>query len=412
MAFKDITKVLYDGEILLNYIDKSHYYGVRERVNFDLPVEDKKAWGKSSRPKGTTTLLGDTLEKKGLMTWPMGMALSELFGFYNFNATDENGKEIKLTGFSKEKGTLWSDPLMEDRITMPMTEEELLPVVKSASENYLRLQKKGADIGSVVHDAIEHYVLVNPNKLEPVFFEKKVPALDENGKNILDEDGDETFNTEMVQDFNKDGSPKMEIPAPRPSGFDIQESYMWSIKDSEYETEADKDQALEDFKDDTAMAELAFNRFVQWWTEEQPELLAAEQLVYSRKNHISGTFDALIRWNGKVYLTDWKTSKASKSKEAAMPEGINYQYFIQDAIYAMALEEEGSLLAELGIDGIDGLMVVSCRKDGGFTALNSEEVGLTYEEVLDWAESVIASYKFATIVKRGLNAHAEGGKDE
>jgi len=412
MAFKDITKILYDGEIRLDYKDKSHYYGVRERVNFDLPVEDMKAWGKNSRPKGTTTLLGDTLEKKGLMTWPMGVALAELFGFYNFKTVDDDGKETRRIGFSKEKGTMWSDPLMEDRITMPMTAEDLLPVVKSASENYLRKQKKGADIGSVVHDAIEHYVLANPNKLEPVFFEKKVPILDKKGKNVLDKEGDETFDTVMEQEFNEDGSPKMAIPLPRAPGFDIQEQYMWSIKQSEYETEAERDKALEDFKEDTAMAELAFNRFVVWWTEEKPELLAAEQLVYSRKNHISGTFDALIRYKGKVYLTDWKTSNASKSKEAAMPEGINYQYFIQDAIYAMALEEEGSLLAELDVEQIDGLMVVSCRKDGGFTALNSEEVGLTYDEVIDWAESVIASHKFAVITKRGLIAHAEKGDDE
>jgi len=412
MAFGDITKILYDGEIRLDYKDKTHYYGVRERVNFDLPIEDMKAWGKNSRPKGTTTLLGDTLEKKGLMTWPMGMALQELFGFYNFKTVDENGKEIRRTGFSKEKGTMWSDALSDDRIIMPMTLDELLPIVKSASENYLRKQKKGADIGSVVHNAIEQYVLANPNKLEPVFFEKRAPRLHKDGSPWTDKEGNELIDTTMVQEFNEDGSPKMEIPAPRPSGFDIQEQYMWSIKDSEYETDADRDKALEDFKDDTAMAELAFNRFVVWWTEEKPELLAAEQLVYSRKHHISGTFDALIRFRGKVYLTDWKTSNASKSKEAAMPEGINYSYFIQDAIYAIALEEEGSLLAELGVDEIDGLMVVSCRKDGGFTALNSEEVGLDIFEVKQWAECVIASYKFAAITKRGLIAHAEKEEDE
>src|SRR5487761_1090988 len=103
MAFKDIEKIFYDGKVKINYLDKQHMYYARMRENWDLPVEDKKAWGKASRPKGTTTLLEDTLEKKGLMTWPMGLALGELFGFYNF----KNDKGDKMLGFSRGKGTLW-----------------------------------------------------------------------------------------------------------------------------------------------------------------------------------------------------------------------------------------------------------------------------------------------------------------
>lgn len=386
-----MTAILYNGDIRLDYKDKSHYYGVRERVNYDLPVENLKAWGKSSRPKGTTTLLGDTLEKKGLMTWPMGVALAELFGFYDFDSKDQDGNPLRLTGFSKEKGTLWDDPLAENRTISTFTAEDLLPKVLSASKNYVRKQKKGADIGSVVHDAIEHYINANPNKPEPVVVSKK--------------DG----GFEVVVD--KDGNAVLELPDIRPSLFDIKENYMWSIKESEYETEADEAQALIDFVPDTNMAQLAFDRFCVWWNTERPELLAAEQLIYSRKHHVSGTFDALIRWKDKVYLVDWKTSKASMSKDAAMPDGINYQYFIQDAIYALGLEEEGSLLEELGVEKVDGLMVVSARKDGGFAAITSEDIGLSTDECKDWAQSVMLSHHYAKTAKGGLWAYNERSKD-
>ena len=59
MAFKDITKVLYDGTIKLDYKDKAHRYYVRKRINFDLPEDDAKAWSKLYTLKVQTTLFGD-----------------------------------------------------------------------------------------------------------------------------------------------------------------------------------------------------------------------------------------------------------------------------------------------------------------------------------------------------------------
>lgn len=421
MASKDMSVVMYDGSIRLNYIDKSHYYSVQHRENWDLPEDDPKAWGNKSRPKGTTTLLGDTLEKKGLMTWPMGMALQELFGFYNFEvpAEDEDGNTIydksgepvmvKRVGFSKDKGTMWlyNVDTNEPRL-LDLEPEEVMPLVKSASQNYLRKQKKGADIGSIVHEAIEHFVKANPNTLEPVMIEKKVPILGKSGENILDEDGDETFNVVFETELDKDGNVLMGLPEIRQSGFDIAEQYMWNIKDNEnnYETVKEYYNALEEFPDDVKMAQLAFDRFVAWWALERPELLGAEDLVYSKVNNVSGTFDGLleIKGRGKV-LVDWKTSNASKSKAAAMPEGINYQYFIQSAIYAMAW-------AEMGNGMVDDLAIVSCRKDGGFTIIYASDLGLDIEDCFDWAESVIACYMYGEKVRKGLIAHAEDNNKE
>lgn len=357
MAFKDITKVLYDGQIKLDYKDKAHRYYARPRINWDLPESDAKAWGKIMYPKGTTTLLGDTLEKKGLMQWPKGLAIRELFGYYNFTDAEGNKRE----GFSKEVGTLWQDGHL-----LPLDQETVLPLVRSADTAWQRKQKKGADIGSVVHDAIEHYI--------------------------------------------------RELP------FDIAEQYMWNIKetfpmpennDDVDEFEGERNLALQEFEEDVKMATLAFEQFTQWWDATKPVLFGAEDLLYSLEYNVCGTYDADLgikpehhpradMFPGKEVIrcmTDWKTSNASKSKEAAMPEGLGYSYFIQSAIYEL-------MKREMGQEPSDDVMLVSARKDGGFTVLFASELGFTMDELLDWARFVIKSYQFMARMKDGLWAHA------
>lgn len=359
MAFRDITEHFYPNEkgeptVKIDYKDKAHRYYAYPRIDFNLPVTDRKAWGKLIYPKGTTTLIGDTLEKKGLMKWPMGLALRELTGFYDFY----NDQGEKLTGFSKPQGQLVGTLWDEDGFLKQLDEEALLPLVKSAAEASDRKKKKGADIGSIVHDAIEHYITDQP--------------------------------------------------------FDIGESYMWSIKDAEYENEGAKNQALKEFPNDVAQAELAFAEFVNWWEKTTPTLHGAEKLLYSLQYNVCGTYDADVSVPGKHHpimtkkklvrcTVDWKTSNASKSKEAAMPEGINYQYFTQSAIYEL-------IRREMGLEPADDLLIVSARKDGGFSLVYASELGLSVQDCIDAAVATIKCYQFADKAKRGLVAHAEGAK--
>lgn len=351
MAFKDMEVVLYGGKYRITYLDKAHRYYRSSRINWDLPETDPKAWGKKKQPKGTTTLLGDTLEKKGLMTWPMGLALRELFGFYDF--TNENGE--RMTGFSKDVGTFWTRP---DEFK---AQDTALPNILSASKAWQRKQKKGADIGNVVHDAIEHFV--------------------------------------------------------REQEFDIGLTYLNSVKEAEYESEAMREKALKEFDEDVKQATAAFNEFVRWWNEKKPTLVGAEELVYSpgivhteandpaclvkdengecHCEEYSGTYDGLIRLDAKLALCDWKTSNASASREAAAPQGVYYSYFIQSAAYAAAW-------AEMGNDMPDDLLIVSARKDGGFDTKLLSEVGLSVQQAVDWWKAVKTAYRNMAIVKAKL----------
>jgi len=317
-------------------------------------------------PKGTTTLIGDVLEKNGLMTWPMGMALQELFGFYKFEGDDGT----KLKGFMKEKainkdgkvtetgrliGTMWDHHDDGSVHTKVLGTEDALPILISAQENHLRKKKKGADIGSVVHDAIDHFI-----------------------------------NKQM---------------------FDIAEQYMWSIKDCEYEHEADRLQALEDFEEDVKLATKAYESFITWWTNTSPILYGSEDLLYSMKHNICGTYDGDIGIKAEHHpvfkdlgqkiirvTADWKTSKASQSQAAGMPQGIGYNYFLQDALYEIQRRE-------MGFPPADDLLVVSCRKDGGFTLIYASELEFTVGDCIAWAEAVILCYRMMTKAKQGLWEH-------
>jgi hypothetical protein len=387
MAFHDITKCLYpreDGKntIKLDYKDKAHRYYIRERIDFDRDESDAKAWGKVVPGSvGVTTLMGDTLEKKGLMNYAMTKALMYLFGFYEFK-TDDGEKKI---GYSKKGAqSLWDGETLK-----PLTRDEALEEISYGSKASLRHTKKGADIGSVVHDAIEHYVLNNTNLPTPV----------------LTDDGVK---------LGKDGKPVMKIQNHGQPAFDIEEQYMANLRDAEYETEYEKEMALKDFPLDVEMAKKAYNRFVLWWETTNPLLYAAEDVLYSKKHHIPGTYDADLgipieqhpvpeMFKGKTHVrctTDWKTSNASVSKEAAAPEGVYYTYFLQDAIYEIARRE-------MGMPPADDLLVVSARKDGEFTPLFASELGLTVDECLEWAECVIYCHKMMKRIKAGLLKHGE-----
>ncbi len=383
MAFKDISKVLYNGSIKIDYKDKAHRYYVRHRLNYDMNPDNPKAWSKIVYPMGTTTLIGDTLEKKGLMTWPMGLALGELFGFYDFKTNDGEQK----TGFTKNKGTLWGDGHL-----LHVDKDTALPLILSASKAWQRKQAKGADIGSVVHDAIEHYVLANPNVLEPV--------VDDNGEPVID----------------ANGQPKTVMPAPgRPSHFDIKEQYMWNIKEAITDVESPEfARAMDDFDHDTDCAQKAFDEFKKWWDTTRPALYGAEDLLYSKEYNVSGTYDGDIGipvmfhpradlFPNKEFVrctTDWKTSNASSSKDAAAPEGVYYSYFIQLAIYEL-------MRREMGMPPADDLLTVSARKDGGFSLVYASELGLTVDECLEWAKCVITCAVLAKKTKKALLEHAE-----
>ena len=81
------------------------------------------------------------------------------------------------------------------------------------------------------------------------------------------------------------------------------------------------------------------------------ELYAVEQFMISKKLGVAGTVDLVGKWNDKIAVIDWKTSKNLKDYHQIT------NYFIQGCAYtAMFYEMTGTLCDEIvivmGIDGV------------------------------------------------------------
>lgn len=124
--------------------------------------------------------------------------------------------------------------------------------------------------------------------------------------------------------------------------------------------------------------QLAMKAYHDWKKDSGLEILATEQVVYSKDFHYAGTYDAIVRdKDGKQYLLDFKTTNASREA----PEGIYSEYFVQLGAYAGAHYEQ-ALADEVDMH-IDGLMVVSVKKTGVYHVKTNEDVGLSVEEAID-----------------------------
>ena len=80
-------------------------------------------------------------------------------------------------------------------------------------------------------------------------------------------------------------------------------------------------------------------KFHEFWTTHKPELISAEEFVWSDKHKYAGTADIVCKMNGEVWLLDIKTSNS-----------IHKSYDLQLASYAKALgESKGVNIERTGI---------------------------------------------------------------
>lgn len=335
MATKNIREVMYNGSIRLTYLDASHRYYIQTRTNWDLPETDAKAWSSKKMSGGVTGLIDGTLEKKGLMDWSLNMAMKDLFGLYDFEIDNRKIKGFKKDPDTKELiGRLWG----KNGTLKALTEEEALPVIiagKNASTDY---KTKAADIGTTVHEAIEKFVngeAVNIGEAYRAIVESRLPEM----------------------------------------------------------TDIAAKETLETIEQDIEMAEKAFAAFTNWIHTSGFTILHQEKPVYSIEYGYCGLFDAIAKANGKIVMLDWKTSKASVP--AGAPDGVYYTYLLQDALYALALEE-------MGYKRLDDLGVVSVRKDGGFSIVFASDLGYSVEQMIGYARNVIECNRHMKQLKKQL----------
>lgn len=154
----------------------------------------------------------------------------------------------------------------------------------------------------------------------------------------------------------------------------------------------------------SAEARNAYNAFVKWFGKGDKEVINVEEIVYSKEFHYAGAYDAMMKIDGKVYLTDLKTTNASRKA----PNGVYAEYFIQLGAYALAHEEQR--LYEEANGGtkllpIEGLMVISAKKNGKLNIITESDLGLTLDDCIQMFKKVVNLFTFLKYTTKAL-----GGK--
>jgi hypothetical protein len=137
----------------------------------------------------------------------------------------------------------------------------------------------------------------------------------------------------------------------------------------------------------------AYNAFVEWFENFTPTVINVEEVIYSQDLGFAGTYDCMLNIDGKVYLCDLKTTNTSRKA----PNGVYAENFLQLGAYALAHEEQRAYEAANGgtnLQKVEGLMVISAKKNGKMDIVTSEDLGLTVEQCGDLFKKVVNIYQF------------------
>lgn len=151
-------------------------------------------------------------------------------------------------------------------------------------------------------------------------------------------------------------------------------------------------------------AKNAYQAFVKWFEEIKPEVINVEEVIYSAEFDYPGTYDCMLRVGELVYLCDLKTTNTSRKA----PNGVYAENFLQLGAYAAAHEEQREYEEANGgtkLMKIDGLMVISAKKNGVLNIVTEEEVGLVLQDCQTMWKRVVNLFQFLNFTTKAL-----GGK--
>lgn len=148
----------------------------------------------------------------------------------------------------------------------------------------------------------------------------------------------------------------------------------------------------------------AYNAFVTWHNSVKPEVLNVEEVIYSQEFGYAGTYDCMLKIDGKVALGDLKTTNASRRA----PSGIYAENFLQLGAYAWAHEEQRTYEEANGgsnLEKIEQLVIISCKKDGKLDIVTNEDIGLSLDDCMNMFKKVMNLFTFLDFTTKAL-----GGK--
>lgn len=148
----------------------------------------------------------------------------------------------------------------------------------------------------------------------------------------------------------------------------------------------------------------AYMAFVKWFNSGDIEIIDVEGVGYSAEYEVAGTRDNILRWEGKVYMGDLKTTNPSRKA----PNGVYAENFLQLGAYAMMYEEQRAFEEKAGgtkLVPIEGLMVISAKKNGKLDVVTNEMLGVSVDDCVEMFRKVVNLYNFLGYLTKSL-----GGK--
>lgn len=147
----------------------------------------------------------------------------------------------------------------------------------------------------------------------------------------------------------------------------------------------------------------AFNAFKKWYEKTKPEVVNVEEVIYSKEFEFAGTYDCMLKIDGRVWLCDLKTTNASRTA----PQGVYPENFMQLGAYAYAHDEQREYEEKNGgskLVPVEGLMVISCKKNGKLDIVTNEDLGLTLDDCKGMFKRVVNLFNFLNYVSNKLNS--------
>lgn len=155
-------------------------------------------------------------------------------------------------------------------------------------------------------------------------------------------------------------------------------------------------------KDQPPEVQKAVRGFQEWHKTAKPTTIAVEQVVYSPTMDYAGTFDSVLRLDGRNYLCDLKTTNLSREA----PQGVYAEYFVQLGAYLAAYNEqreyENEKYGKTELVSIHDLLILSCKKNGRVDVVRASDLGLEPEDCIDLWRHTHALFKTITNVKTKL----------
>lgn len=155
---------------------------------------------------------------------------------------------------------------------------------------------------------------------------------------------------------------------------------------------------------DDKEAAKAYSAFVDWFNIEDIEIVDVEGVGYSAEYEVAGTRDHILKWEGKVYMGDLKTTNPSRKA----PNGVYAENFLQLGAYTMMYEEQRAFEEKSGgtkLVPIEGLMVVSAKKNGKLDVVTNEMLGITVDDCVEMFRKTVNLHNFLGHLTKSL-----GGK--